>query len=64
MRCSEVVLLPPLQAGDNIGALLRGLKRTDVERGQVLCAPGTVKTHSKFEAEIYALSKEEGGLLE
>jgi elongation factor Tu len=49
------------QAGDNIGALLRGLKREDVQRGQMLCAPGTVKQSKKFEAEIYCLSKEEGG---
>jgi elongation factor Tu len=48
-------------AGDNIGALLRGLKREQVHRGQVLCAPNSVKTASKFEAEIYALRKEEGG---
>jgi elongation factor Tu len=49
------------QAGDNVGALLRGLKREDVQRGQILCAPGTVKQSKKFEAEIYCLSKEEGG---
>mmetsp|Transcript_23813 Transcript_23813/g.34787 ORF Transcript_23813/g.34787 Transcript_23813/m.34787 type:complete len:424 (+) Transcript_23813:39-1310(+) len=48
-------------AGDNIGALLRGLKREDVKRGQVLAQPGTVQTATKFEAEVYALSKEEGG---
>jgi len=48
-------------AGDNIGALLRGLKRDDVRRGQVLCKPGSVKTGTKFEAEIYALTKAEGG---
>ena len=54
-------LLDQGQAGDNIGALLRGLKREDVERGQVLAAPGTVKTGKKFEAEIYALKAEEGG---
>jgi elongation factor Tu len=48
-------------AGDNIGALLRGLKREDVERGQVLCKPGTVTTGKKFEAEIYCLSQDEGG---
>jgi len=48
-------------AGDNIGALLRGVTREDVTRGQVLCKPGTAKTGSQFEAEVYALSKEEGG---
>lgn len=48
-------------AGDNIGALLRGLKREDVERGQVLCKPGSVSTGKKFEAEIYCLSQDEGG---
>jgi len=48
-------------AGDNIGALLRGLKREDVTRGQVLCKPGSVVTSKKFEAEVYCLSKEEGG---
>jgi elongation factor Tu len=48
-------------AGDNVGALLRGLKREDVHRGQILCAPNSVKTSKKFEAEIYALKKEEGG---
>lgn len=48
-------------AGDNVGALLRGLKREDVHRGQILCAPGSVKTAKAFEAEIYALKKEEGG---
>ena len=54
-------LLDQGQAGDNIGALLRGIGREDVERGQVLCKPGSVKPHTKFEAEIYVLSKEEGG---
>eukprot|EP00977_Amphora_coffeiformis_P011327 scaffold2726_cov167-Amphora_coffeaeformis.AAC.5 len=48
-------------AGDNVGCLLRGLKREDVKRGQVLCAPGSVTTAKKFEAEIYALKKDEGG---
>jgi len=48
-------------AGDNVGILLRGIERNDVERGQVLAKPGTVKPHSEFEAEIYILSKEEGG---
>lgn len=49
------------QAGDNLGCLLRGIKREDVTRGQVLCAPGSIKSHNKFEAEIYCLTKEEGG---
>jgi elongation factor Tu len=54
-------LLDQGQAGDNVGALLRGVKRDDVERGQVLCKPGSVKPHTKFEAEAYILTKEEGG---
>ncbi|MFA5592772.1 MAG: elongation factor Tu [Micavibrio sp.] len=54
-------LLDSGEAGDNIGALLRGTKREDVERGQVLCAPGSIKPHTEFEAEAYILSKEEGG---
>jgi len=54
-------LLDQGQAGDNIGVLLRGTKRDEVERGQVLCKPGTIKPHTKFEAEVYVLSKEEGG---
>jgi elongation factor Tu len=54
-------LLDQGQAGDNIGALLRGIERKDVERGQVLCKPGTVTPHTKFEAEAYILTKEEGG---
>ncbi|WP_271205008.1 elongation factor Tu, partial [Methylopila jiangsuensis] len=54
-------LLDQGQAGDNIGALLRGTKREDVERGQVLCKPGSVKPHTKFKAEAYILTKEEGG---
>ncbi|TYZ65275.1 hypothetical protein PybrP1_001595 [[Pythium] brassicae (nom. inval.)] len=49
------------QAGDNVGLLLRGLKRDDVLRGQVLCKPGTILPHTKFEAEVYVLKKEEGG---
>jgi elongation factor Tu len=48
-------------AGDNVGVLLRGTKRDDVERGQVLAKPGTITPHTKFEAEVYILSKEEGG---
>ncbi|MEZ6120903.1 MAG: elongation factor Tu [Pirellulaceae bacterium] len=54
-------LLDEGRAGDNVGCLLRGLKREEIERGQVLAKPGTIKTHTKFEAEIYCLSKEEGG---
>lgn len=49
------------QAGDNLGCLLRGVKREDIYRGQVLCQPGTIKPYSKFEAELYCLTKEEGG---
>lgn len=54
-------LLDEGRAGDNVGVLLRGLKREDVERGQVLCHKGSIKPHTKFEAEVYVLSKEEGG---
>lgn len=54
-------LLDQGQAGDNVGLLLRGTKREDVERGQVLCKPGTVTPHKKFKCEVYILSKDEGG---
>ena len=54
-------LLDSAEAGDNIGALLRGVQRTEIERGQVLAKPGTVNAHTKFTAEIYVLKKEEGG---
>lgn len=54
-------LLDEGQAGDNLGALLRGLKREDIERGQVLAAPGTITPHTKFKAEVYILTKDEGG---
>ncbi|MGD9825728.1 elongation factor Tu [Desulfobacter sp.] len=54
-------LLDQGQAGDNVGLLLRGTKRDQVERGQVVCKPGTITPHTKFKAEMYALSKEEGG---
>ena len=54
-------LLDQGQAGDNVGVLLRGTKRDDVERGQVLAKPGSITPHTKFEAEVYVLSKEEGG---
>jgi elongation factor Tu len=49
------------QAGDNVGILLRGLKREDVKRGQIIAAPGSASTHTVFEAELYVLTKEEGG---
>jgi len=54
-------LLDQGQAGDNVGVLLRGTKREEVERGQVLCKPGSITPHTKFEAEVYVLKKEEGG---
>jgi len=54
-------LLDQGQAGDNVGLLLRGTKRDDVERGQVVCKPGSIKPHTDFEAEVYVLSKDEGG---
>jgi len=54
-------LLDEGRAGDNIGALLRGVKREDIERGQVLCKPGSINPHKKFMAEVYVLKKEEGG---
>ena len=49
------------QAGDNVGCLLRGVERKDIERGQVLSKPGSITPHTQFEAEVYVLSKEEGG---
>ena len=54
-------LLDEAQAGDNIGVLLRGIQRTDIERGQVLCKPGSIKPHTKFTSQVYVLKKEEGG---
>ncbi len=54
-------LLDSGQAGDNVGVLLRGVEKTDVERGQVLAKPGSIKPHTKFKGEVYILSKEEGG---
>ena len=54
-------LLDEGQAGDNVGCLLRGVKREDIERGQVLAKPGSITPHTKFEAEAYVLTKEEGG---
>ena len=54
-------LLDSAEAGDNIGALLRGVQRTEIERGQCLCKPGSVKCHNKFTAQVYVLTKDEGG---
>jgi elongation factor Tu len=54
-------LLDEARAGDNVGVLLRGVKKDDVQRGQVLAKPGSIKPHKKFKAEVYVLSKEEGG---
>jgi elongation factor Tu len=54
-------LLDSGEAGDNVGILLRGVERTDIERGQVLCKPGSIKPHTKFEAQAYVLKKDEGG---
>ena len=54
-------LLDQAEAGDNIGVLLRGIDRKDIERGQVLCKPGTIHPHTKFKAQVYVLTKEEGG---
>ena len=63
--CTDIEMFRKLldegRAGDNVGLLLRGLKKTDVERGQVIAKPGTVKGHMNFKSEIYVLSKEEGG---
>ena len=50
------------EAGDNVGILLRGIERTDIERGQVLCKPGSITPHTKFEAQAYVLKKDEGGM--
>ena len=54
-------LLDEGKAGENVGVLIRGIKREEVERGQVLCKPSSITPHTKFEAEVYVLSKEEGG---
>jgi elongation factor Tu len=54
-------LLDSAEAGDNVGVLLRGVKKEDIERGQVIAKPGTIKPHKKFKAEVYVLSKDEGG---
>ncbi len=48
-------------AGDNVGCLLRGVEKTDIERGQVICKPGSIKPHTEFEAQVYVLTKDEGG---
>ena len=54
-------ILDYAEAGDNIGALLRGVQRTDIERGQVLCKPGSIKPHTKFRGQVYVLKQSEGG---
>ena len=54
-------ILDDAQAGDNVGCLLRGVDKEDIERGQVLAKPGSIKPHTKFEGEVYVLTKEEGG---
>ena len=54
-------LLNDAQAGDNVGVLLRGIERDDIERGQVLAKPGSITPHTNFEAEVYVLKKDEGG---
>ena len=53
--------LDEAMAGDNVGILVRGIQKTDIERGMVLSAPGSIKPHTKFEGEVYVLKKEEGG---
>ena len=60
-RKLEWQLLEDATAGDNVGTLLRGIEKEDVERGQVLCKPGSINPHTRFEAEVYVLAKEEGG---
>jgi elongation factor Tu len=54
-------LLDSGEAGDNVGLLLRGIEKTDIKRGQVICKPGSITPHTEFKAEVYVLSKEEGG---
>ena len=54
-------LLDDARAGDNVGVLLRGIEKAQIERGQVLCAPGSIKPHKKFKAKLYVLTKDEGG---
>ena len=58
---SRAVPVTVIQAGDNVGVLLRGIDKEDVERGQVLAKPGTITPHTEFESQVYVLSKEEGG---
>lgn len=58
MKCSRK-LLEQAEAGDNVGLLLRGVQRDEIQRGQVLAKPGTIKPHTEFEGEVYVLSKEE-----
>ena len=60
LKCSERCLTYA-EAGDNIGVLLRGVQRTEIQRGQVLAHPGTITPHTKFKAQVYVLSKDEGG---
>ncbi len=54
-------ILDYAEAGDNIGALLRGIQRTEIERGEVLCKPGSINPHTKFSGQVYVLNKDEGG---
>ena len=61
LKAYDYKLLDEGMAGDNVGCLLRGLKREDIERGQVLAKPGSITPHKKFKAEVYVLTKEEGG---
>ena len=60
MKCS-VKTLDEGRAGDNVGLLLRGVKREDIERGQVICKPGSITPHTEFKAQVYVLTKDEGG---
>ncbi len=53
-------LLDDARAGDNVGVLLRGIEKSQIERGQVICAPGSIKPHKKFKAKLYVLTKDEG----
>jgi len=56
-------ILDYAEAGDNIGALLRGIQRSDIQRGQVLCKPGSIHPYTKFSGQVYVLKKEEGGVI-
>ena len=60
LRCF-VSLLDSAQAGDNVGLLIRGIEKDEVERGQVICIPGSITPHTDFEAQVYVLTKDEGG---